>query len=188
DLSIIYLYARRYDAGEAQARKTLEIDSHSFVAHYYLGAALQLTSRLKKAIPEFQKAVELNNDPYSIAMLAQAYARNGQTDEARKLLAHLNEIAKSAEVPEYALALVYTSLGEKERAIEALEHGFAGVNQFLRRAKAAQCRPHRRSLSGRRLADRAGREHGAAHVRRSGLVAPQYRQPAGNWFHSGADL
>jgi len=129
DLSIIYLYARRYDAAEAQARKTLEMDSRSFVAHYYLGAALQLTSRLKEAIPEFQKAVELNNDPYSIAMLAQAYARNGQTDEARKLLAHLNEMAKSAEVPEYALAIAYTSLGEKERAIEALEHGFAGGNK-----------------------------------------------------------
>ena len=129
DLSIIYLYAGRYDAAEAQARKTLEIDPRSFVAHYYLGAALQLTSRLKEAIPEFQKAVELNNDPYSIAMLAQAYARNGQTDEARKLLTHLNEMAKSAEVPEYALALVYTSLGEKERAIEALEHGFAGGNK-----------------------------------------------------------
>lgn len=129
DLSIIYLYARRYDAAEAQARKTLEIDSRSFVAHYYLGAALQLTSRLKEAIPEFQKAVELNNDPYSIAMLAQAYARNGQTDEARKLLAHLNEMARSAEVPEYALALAYTSLGEKDRAIEALEHGFAGGNK-----------------------------------------------------------
>jgi len=129
DLSIIYLYARRYDAAEAQARKTLEIDSRSFVAHYYLGAALQLTSRLKEAIPEFQKAVELNNDPYSIAMLAQAYARNGQTDEARKLLAHLNEMAKSAEVPEYAFGLAYTSLGEKERAIEALEHGFAEGNK-----------------------------------------------------------
>src|SRR2546426_4128649 len=128
DLSIIYLYARRYDAAEAQARKTLEIDSRSFVAHYYLGEALQLTSRLKEAIPEFQKAVELNNDPYSIAMLVQAYARNGQTDEARKLLAQLNEMAKSAEVPEYALAIAYTSLGEKERAIEALEHGFAGGN------------------------------------------------------------
>jgi TolB-like protein/Tfp pilus assembly protein PilF len=129
DLSIIYLYAHRYDDAEAQARKTLEIDSRSFVAHYYLGAALQLTGRLKEAIPEFQKAVELNNDPYSIAMLAQAYARNGQTDEARKLLAHLNEMAKSAEVPDYALATAYTSLGEKERAIGALEHGFAEGNK-----------------------------------------------------------
>src|SRR6266498_639846 len=120
DLSIGYLYARRYDEAEAQARRALEIDPRSFLAHYYLGMALQLKGQLKEAIPEFQKAVDLNHDPYSIAMLAQAYARNGQTDEARKLLAHLNEMAKSAEVPEYALAIAYTSLGEKERAFEAL--------------------------------------------------------------------
>jgi len=129
DLSLIYLYARRYDEAEAQARKALEIDSRSFVAHYYLGMALQLRGRLKEAIPEFQKAVELNNDPYSIAMLAQAYARNRETDEARKLLTHLNEMAKSADVPEYALALAYTSLGEKEHAIEALERSYNGGNR-----------------------------------------------------------
>jgi pentatricopeptide repeat protein len=128
DLSIGYIYARRYDEAEAQARKTLEIDPGSFLAHYYLGMALQLKGRLKEAIPEFQKAVDLNHDPYSTAMLIQGYARNGQTDEARKLLAQLNEAAKSAEVPEYAFALAYTSLGEKERAIEALEHAFAGGN------------------------------------------------------------
>src|SRR5207253_4442413 len=100
--------------------------SRSFVAHYYLGMALQLKGQLKEAIPEFQKAVELNNDPYSIAMLAQAYARNGQTDEARKLLAHLNEMAKSAEVPEYAVGSVYTAAGESERASQAREQGCGG--------------------------------------------------------------
>ena len=62
--------------------------------------ALQLKGRLEEAIPEFQKAVELNHDPYSMSMLAQGYARNGQTDEARKLLAQLNEMAKSAQVPD----------------------------------------------------------------------------------------
>jgi pentatricopeptide repeat protein len=128
DLSIGYIYAHRYDEAEAQARKTLEIDPQSFLAHYYLGMALQLKGRLKEAIPEFQKAVDVNHDPYSIAMLIQGYARNGRTNEARKLLAQLNEMAKSAEVPEYAFALAYTSLGEKERAIEALEHAFAGGN------------------------------------------------------------
>jgi TolB-like protein/Tfp pilus assembly protein PilF len=129
DLSIGYLYARRYDEGEAQARKALEIDPRSFLARYYLGMALQLKGQLKEAIPEFQKAVELNHDPYCISMLAQGYARNGQADEARKLLAQLSEMAKSVEVPEYALALAYTSLGDKDRAIAALEHGFAGGNK-----------------------------------------------------------
>ena len=129
DLSLIYLYARRYDEAEAQARKALEIDSGSFVAHYYLGLALQLRGRLKEAIPEFQKAVELNNDPYSIALLAQAYARNRQTDEARKLLGHLNEMAKTADVSGYALATAHTALGEKEPAVEALERSYDGGNR-----------------------------------------------------------
>ena len=129
DLSLIYLYARRYDEAEAQARKALEIDSRSFVAHYYLGMALQLRGRLKEAIPEFQKAVELNNDPYSIALLAQAYARNRQTDEARKLLGHLNEMAKTADVSGYTLATAHTALGEKEPAVEALERSYDGGNR-----------------------------------------------------------
>src|SRR3954451_4269145 len=129
DLSIGYLYARRYDEAEAQARKTLEIDPRSFLAHYYLGMALQLKGRLNEAIPEFQKAVDLNHDPYSMSMLIQGYARNGQTKEARELLGRLNEMAKSAEVPDYAFALAYTSLGEKDRALEALEHGFTAGNK-----------------------------------------------------------
>jgi len=55
DLSIGYLYARRYDEAEAQARKTLEIDPRSFLAHYYLGMALQLKGRLKRRSRNFKK-------------------------------------------------------------------------------------------------------------------------------------
>ena len=87
DCSWLYLCARRYDEGEAQARKTLEIDPHFFLAHYYLGIALQLKGRLSEAIPEFQKSFDLNGDPYSLGILGQAYARNGQNEEARKILA-----------------------------------------------------------------------------------------------------
>ena len=129
DLSVIYLYGHRYEDAEAQARKTLEIDSRSFVAHYYLGLALQFSGRLKEAIPEYQKAVELNNDPYSISMLVQAYARNGQPEEAKKALAHLQEVAKSDDPPAYAFAVAYTSMGEKERAIEELERAYNGGNK-----------------------------------------------------------
>jgi TolB-like protein/Flp pilus assembly protein TadD len=132
DLSLVYLNARRYDEAEAQARKTLEMDSRFFLAHYYLGAAFQLKGHLKEAIPEFQKSVELNNDPYSIAMLGQAYARNQQENEARKILIRLNEEAKSRYVPPYALALILTALGEKERAIDELERTYReGPGNYL---------------------------------------------------------
>src|SRR6184192_2744677 len=124
DTSWIYFSARRYDEAEAQVRKTLEIGPQFFLARYYFGEVLQFKAHLSEAIAEFQKAFELNNDPYSLAMLGQAYARNGQRDEAQKILARLNEETKSHYVAPYALALVQIALGDKGRAIEELEHAY----------------------------------------------------------------
>ncbi len=124
DLGWIYFYARRYDEAEAQARKTLEMDSRFLVAHYYLGEVFQLKGKLNDAIAEYQKAFDLNNDPFSLAMLGQAYARKGQMDEARKVLARLSEEAKSRYVSPYALAVVLTALGDKAHAIDELEHSY----------------------------------------------------------------
>src|SRR5438045_1171572 len=124
DSSWLYLCARRYDEGEAQARKTLEIDPHFFLAHYYLGIALQLKGRLSEAISEFQKSSDLNGDPYSLGILGQAYARNGQNEEARKILARLHEQRNAQRVAPYAMALVYLGLGDKERAIDELDSGY----------------------------------------------------------------
>jgi TolB-like protein/Tfp pilus assembly protein PilF len=124
DLGWIYFNARRYDEAEAQARKTLDMDSRFTVAHYYLGETFQVKGKLTAAIAEYQKAFELNNDPFSLAMLGQAYARQGKTDEARKVLARLSEEAKSRYVPPYALAVVLTALGEQAHAIDELERGY----------------------------------------------------------------
>jgi len=132
DVSWLYLCARRYDEAEAQARKTLEIDPHFFLAHYYLGIALQLKGRLNEAIPEFQKSFDLNGDPYSLGILGQAYARNGQNEEARKILARLNEQRNTRRVAPYAMALIYLGLGDKERAIDELDRGYRdGETNYL---------------------------------------------------------
>ena len=124
DYGWVYFNGHRYDEAEAQVRKTLEIDPNFFLAHYYLGAVLQFKGHVAQAVPEFQKAFDLNGDPYSRAMLGQGYARNGQPGEARKVLASLNEEAKSKYVAPYALALVDTALGDKARAIEELERAY----------------------------------------------------------------
>jgi TolB-like protein/Tfp pilus assembly protein PilF len=124
DTGWIYFSARRYDEAEAQVRKTLEIDPQFFLAHYYLGEVLQFKGRLADAISEYHKAFELNGDPYSQAMLGQVYARNGQKDEAQKILARLNEQGKTRYVAPYAIALVYLGLGDKERALDELERAF----------------------------------------------------------------
>ena len=132
DFSWLYLCSRRDDEAEAQARKTLEIDPHFFLAHYYLGEILQFKGRLTDAIAEYQKAFDLTNDPYPLAALGQARARNGQKDEARKILGRLNEESKSRFVAPYAKALVLNALGEKAHAIDELERAYReGTGAYL---------------------------------------------------------
>ena len=136
DVAWTYFCARRFDDAERQARKTLEIGPQFFRAHYYLGQVLQFKGRLADAIPEFQKAFDLNGDPYSLGMLGQAYARNAQKDEAQKVLLRLNEEAKSRYVAPYAITLVYLGLGEKERALDELERAYErGDTNYLFRVK-----------------------------------------------------
>jgi TolB-like protein/Tfp pilus assembly protein PilF len=131
DLCWVYFNGRHFDEAEAQARKTLEMDPRFYVAHYYLGEAFQFKGKLADAIAEFQKAYDSNNDPFSLAMLGQAYARQGKTDEAQKVLARLREQAKSQYVSPYALAVVLTALGDKAHAIDELEHGYDDTGFYI---------------------------------------------------------
>jgi len=101
------------------------------VAHYYLGETFQFKGKLTDAIAEYQKSIELNNDPFSLAMLGQAYARQGKTDEARKVLTHLSEEAKSRYVSPYALAVILTALGDKGHAIDELERGYDDTGFYI---------------------------------------------------------
>jgi len=124
DLAWTYASAHRLDEAEAQARKTLEIDPRFFLAHYYLGGVRQAKGQLPEAISEFRQAFDLNGDFYSLAMLGQAYARAGNKAEAQKVLARLNEEAKSRHVAPYAWALLYLGMGDKNRALDELETAY----------------------------------------------------------------
>ena len=124
DLGQIYFYARRYDEAISQVGKAIEIDPHSYLAHYYLGQIYQLQGHLTEAVAEYQKAVELDDDPQALAFLGQAQARIGQHDKAQKILSRMTEEAKSRYVSAYSFALMFIALGDKERAIDALERAY----------------------------------------------------------------
>src|SRR5438105_1094867 len=72
DLGITLYLARRYDDAIEQLRKTLAIDPAFFYAHYNLGVALQLKGDLSAAILEYEKASQLSDDSYVMALLGAA--------------------------------------------------------------------------------------------------------------------
>jgi len=124
DLGWLYFNARRYNEAEAQARKTLEMDSRFYLAHYYLGEVLQFKGQLTEAIAEYKKAAELDDDPFVLGLLTQAYAKLGQRDEALKMLGQLQQLATRRYVTSYSFALVHIALGEKDKAIDWLERAY----------------------------------------------------------------
>jgi TolB-like protein/Flp pilus assembly protein TadD len=121
DLGGVNYMARRYDEAIKQLRSTVEIDPEFYFAHRYLGMALELKGDTGRAIAEYKKALELNDDPSGLAFIAHAEASMGHQNEARALLAQLTDAATKRYAQPYAFALVHLALGEREQALDWLE-------------------------------------------------------------------
>ncbi|MEY2577137.1 MAG: adenylate cyclase [Verrucomicrobiota bacterium] len=125
DLAFNYLNAHRFDDAIAQSRKTLEIDPNFHIAREYLAMALQFEGKLADALAEYQKAkAAATDEPYTLSLLAQAYARSGSRDEAQRILTDLEQQSRTKFVSEWSIAVIRLSLGDKDGAIAALQKAF----------------------------------------------------------------
>ena len=124
DLGETFYYAHRYDEADRQMRKSLEIDPTSFYAHYNLGIVLQLKGDLSGAIAEYEKAKQLNDDPFMSTLHAAAKGHAGDKDAALRMLTELDKMSEHREVLSYWRALLYLSLNKKEEALHWLEQSF----------------------------------------------------------------
>jgi hypothetical protein len=78
-----------------------------------------------EAIGEFQKAVKIGDgSAFALAPLAHAYAIAGKKQETLETLAKLNDIGKHGYVSAFDMAIVYTGMGDKEKAFEWLQKAF----------------------------------------------------------------
>jgi TolB-like protein/Tfp pilus assembly protein PilF len=124
DLGAAYVSARRPDDAIDQLRRTLQLDPGFYYAHWNLGTALELNGSVESAITEYQKARELNDDPYILGLLGHAYALSGRKDQALQILDQLAELSKERYVGAYSFAIVHLGLGDKEQALRWLEQSY----------------------------------------------------------------
>jgi TolB-like protein/tetratricopeptide (TPR) repeat protein len=124
DLGVVLIAAGRYDEGTAQLRKVIEMDPRFYYAHLKLGEALELKGQLREALAEYQKAAELDDDPAVLGLIAHAYAKLGERDQAVRLLAQLQQLALRRYVPLATFAVIYIALGEKDKAIDCFERAY----------------------------------------------------------------
>ena len=114
----------RTDEAIKQLHKTLDLEPNLLPAHAMLGHIFEDQGKLSEAIVEYRKVHALSPSPSSLAMLAHALVRAGQTAEARKILDDLTKLSHQRYVGPYALAVVHLALGDKEEGLRLLEQSF----------------------------------------------------------------
>ncbi len=127
-----YFFAGRNDEGVAACLKVIEMDPNFFSARRYYGLILEQKGMYEQAIEQFEKAREQSGgSPVVAAALGHAYALAGKRHEAEKIIEELLDTSKPRIGSSYDIAIIYTGLGEKERAFEWLEKAFHERNDSL---------------------------------------------------------
>lgn len=126
--------AGRYREAEERSLKGLENDPDYFLLRFWLGLAYQMETRYAEAIRELETAVDLCGRGVSwvLGALGGAHAAAGNRGEARQILQELLDRAKQETIDFTSVAVTYTSLGDVENALAALEkacdaRGMSGV-------------------------------------------------------------
>lgn len=116
--------ARRTDEAIEQCLRTLEMDPSFARAHLYLGELFVQARMFEQSIASFEKAYELSGEGLALFGLGHAYAVSGITVGAHNVLEKLDQSPKPTDVSPYHTAVIYTGLGEKDRAVDLLEKAY----------------------------------------------------------------
>lgn len=125
DTGQAYYWARRYDEALQQYRKSIDIDANHPGAYSGVGVVYEQKGMYKEAIEAFQRAIDSTERTSNLlGLLGHAYALSGKRAEALKILDELKQMEKVKYVSPYDLAVLYTGLGEKDKAIEQLNKAY----------------------------------------------------------------
>jgi len=121
-LARLLLYARRFDESIEQSAKTLEIDDTFSRAYLDMGHAYLAQGRRQQALDAYRRGQALEGSVVSYnAYDARALAAMGKEDDARKVLAEMEERARRRYIRGEVVAIGYAALGDSDRAFAWLE-------------------------------------------------------------------
>jgi serine/threonine protein kinase/tetratricopeptide (TPR) repeat protein len=127
-----FYFARRFDEGIEQLRRTAEFDPSYPVTYWILGLLHRKAGRYELAMTEGEKGLKLSGgSPLMRAALGHTFGAAGRTTEAVQTLDELTELAKHRYVAPYFFAGIHIGLGENDRAIEYLEKSYEEHSHWL---------------------------------------------------------
>jgi tetratricopeptide (TPR) repeat protein len=122
DLGNVLTYAERPDEAIKRLQTALEMDQNFAETHFALARAYRQKGDIEQSITEYEKVRELAHDrPDILSELGNAHALAGKTAKAMSILSQLNAMPKENNVSPYYVAKVHMGLGQKDKALMALE-------------------------------------------------------------------
>ena len=129
DMGQMHYFARQYDEAESYCRKALEVYPDFLNAHIYLSETLLKAGDKDRAFDEEMNAARIHNSTSKVAdgkieeVIASAREVYRQSDYEGYWKANLERLLnRTADgFSYYALVKFFTLLGEKEKALDALE-------------------------------------------------------------------
>lgn len=122
--SALYM-ARKFDQSIEVLRKTVEMYPDFAYAHSRLGYSYLAVGKIADGKTEFETALRLSNrNPNYLTGIGRSLGLGGKRDDARQVAGQMVAASRARNVSPFAVALVYTSTGDKERALDFLEKAF----------------------------------------------------------------
>jgi eukaryotic-like serine/threonine-protein kinase len=129
--------AERYDEAIEAAKSALELDPTAIQARATLGRAYLKKGKVGPAIAELERTVDLSRrEGGPVAWLGYAYGVAGQKEKAEAVLRELQQRFREGYVSPPLVALVFLGLGDRDRAFEWLEKGYAQRDSLIVRLNA----------------------------------------------------
>jgi TolB-like protein/Flp pilus assembly protein TadD len=134
NLSGLYFYARRYDEALEHARQVHGLDANFIVGRWALSQALIEKGMHGEAIDLNEKGLLTDpTNPVFLRFVGIAYAKAGRRHDAEGIVKRFRDIADTQYVMSYHIALIYSALGDKDKAIAALETSVSEHDYLLPR-------------------------------------------------------
>jgi tetratricopeptide (TPR) repeat protein len=122
DLGKMLNSARRFDEAMQQYRKALELNPNFWAARRNLALCYAAQGRYEEAIAELERIRSSEDAANNLNLDVRGYIYGlwGKRAEALKMLDQMTEKSKHGDVGTQGFALIYTGLGDKDKAFEFL--------------------------------------------------------------------
>jgi tetratricopeptide (TPR) repeat protein len=121
----IQLDQQRMDAAIATATAAIQLTRDYRRAHVALGTGFEMKGEFERALGEYRAALAMNaQDRRALPAYGHLLALMGRKKDAEEVLRQLQELNSRIRNCAFQIAVVYTGLGDHDRALEWLERAY----------------------------------------------------------------